>query len=128
MWFGRVAKGRLGSGVGSVNELKLSAANYKLHICVLYTDVTAGMRVVSLLSMHSAEWKMPGLASVCEAQHVCVQVLVVGKISQAAVLAASAYRTSDTFKAQTGLIKSRLIDDKQHHDTKVQITLSHLRA
>lgn len=53
-------------------------------------------------------------------QHVCVQVLVVGKISQAAVLAASAYRNNDTFKTQTGLIKSRLIYDKQHHDTKVQ--------
>lgn len=57
-----------------------------------------------------------------------VQVLVVGKISQAAVLAASAYRNNDTFKAQTGLIKSRLIYDKQHHDTKVQITLSHLQT
>ena len=54
-------------------------------------------------------------------QCACVQVLVVGKISQAAVLAASAYRNNDTFKTQTGLIKSRLIYDKQHHDTKVQL-------
>lgn len=48
-----------------------------------------------------------------------MQVLVLGKISQAAVLAASAYRNSDTFKNQTGVVKSRLIYDKHHHDTKV---------
>lgn len=85
--------------------------------------------------MHSPESKDGGFGFCCDAQHVYVQVLVVGKISQAAVLAASAYRNNDTFKTQTGLIKSRLIYDKQHHDTKVritlfhlQITLSHLRA
>jgi len=48
-----------------------------------------------------------------------VQILVVGKISQAAILAAAAYRNHETFKRQTGITKSRLIYDKEHHDTKV---------
>ena len=48
-----------------------------------------------------------------------VQVLVIGKISQAAILAASAYRNHETFKRQTGITNCRLIYDKEHHDTKV---------
>ena len=48
-----------------------------------------------------------------------VQVLVIGKISQAAILAAAAYRNHDTFKRQTGITNCRLIYDKEHHDTKV---------
>ena len=44
---------------------------------------------------------------------------MVGKISQAAILAAAAYRNHETFKRQTGITKSRLIYDKEHHDTKV---------
>lgn len=46
-------------------------------------------------------------------------MLVLGKISQAAVMAASAYRDEGTFQRQTGIINSRLIHDKDHHDTKV---------
>ena len=48
-----------------------------------------------------------------------VQVLVIGKISQAAILAAAAYRNHETFKRQTGITNCRLIYDKEHHDTKV---------
>lgn len=48
-----------------------------------------------------------------------VQVLVIGKISQAAILAAAAYRDHETFKRQTGITNCRLIYDKEHHDTKV---------
>ena len=48
-----------------------------------------------------------------------MQVLVVGKISQAAILAAAAYRNHETFKLQTGITNSRLIYDREHHDTKV---------
>ena len=48
-----------------------------------------------------------------------LQILVVGKISQAAILAAAAYRNHETFKRQTGITKSRLIYDREHHDTKV---------
>ena len=48
-----------------------------------------------------------------------MQVLVVGKISQAAILAAAAYRNHEVFKRQTGITKSRLIYDKEHHHTKV---------
>lgn len=51
--------------------------------------------------------------------HVAGQVLVIGKISQAAVVAASAYRNEDTFRRQTGILKSRLIDDRLHRNTKV---------
>lgn len=42
-----------------------------------------------------------------------------GKISQAAVMAAAAYNSEATFRQQTGIEKSRLIRDKEHHDTKV---------
>ena len=48
-----------------------------------------------------------------------VQVLVNGKISQAAILAAAAYRNHETFKRQTGITNCRLIYDREHHDTKV---------
>jgi len=48
-----------------------------------------------------------------------MQILVVGRISQAAILAAAAYKNHDTFKRQTGITKSRLIYDREHHDTKV---------
>jgi hypothetical protein len=48
------------------------------------------------------------------------QVLVMGKISQAAIVAGAAYRNEDTFKVQTGITKTRLIKDKIHHDTKVR--------
>lgn len=48
-----------------------------------------------------------------------LQVLVMGKISQAAVVAASAYRDEATFQRQTGITNSRLIHDREHHDTKV---------
>ncbi|KAA6428011.1 MAG: alpha beta-hydrolase [Trebouxia sp. A1-2] len=49
------------------------------------------------------------------------QVLVMGKISQAAIVAGAAYRNEDTFKLQTGIPKTRLIKDKVHHDTKVHV-------
>lgn len=49
------------------------------------------------------------------------KILVVGKISQAAILAAAAYRNHETFKRQTGITKSRLIYDREHHDTKVHV-------
>ena len=48
-----------------------------------------------------------------------MQVLVIGKISQAAILAAAAYRNHETFKRQTGIANCRLIYDREHHDTKV---------
>ena len=52
-----------------------------------------------------------------------MQVLVIGKISQAAVVAASAYKDQEGFQRQTGITKSCLIDDKLHRNTKVQITI-----
>lgn len=42
-----------------------------------------------------------------------------GKISQAAIVAGAAYRNQETFRKQTGIVKSRLIRDKVYHDTKV---------
>ena len=51
---------------------------------------------------------------------VCdIQVLVIGKVSQAAVVAASAYKDQEAFQRQTGITKSCLIDDKLHRNTKV---------
>ena len=53
-----------------------------------------------------------------------MQVLVIGKISQAAIVAASAYKDQDSFQKVTGITKSRLIDDKLHRNTKVGHTLA----
>lgn len=50
---------------------------------------------------------------------LAAQVLVIGKISQAAVVAASAYKDQEAFQKQTGITKSCLIDDKLHRNTKV---------
>lgn len=58
----------------------------------------------------------------------CIQVLGIGKISQAAVVAASAYRNEDTFRRQTGITNSRLIDDKLHCNTKVYLFIGALCA
>lgn len=51
-------------------------------------------------------------------------MLVVGKISQAAVVAASAYKDQAGFQRQTGITKSCLIDDKLHRNTKVLLCLT----
>ena len=69
------------------------------------TSATSHMRLTSALDM---------LMQQCD-----TQVLVMGKISQAAIVAGAAYRNEDTFKLQTGITKTRLIKDKIHHDTKV---------
>ena len=55
---------------------------------------------------------------------VCIQVLITGKISQAVVIAAAAYRTEAEFKERTGIQKSKLIVDEFHTNTHVSI--SHL--
>ena len=49
---------------------------------------------------------------------------MVGKISQAAVVAASAYKDQAGFQRQTGITKSCLIDDKLHRNTKVLLCLT----
>ena len=48
-----------------------------------------------------------------------MQVLVTGKISQAVVVAAAAYRDTDDFRARTGIDNSQLIDDEFHTNTHV---------
>ena len=52
-----------------------------------------------------------------------MQVLIFGKISQAAAMARCAYRDEATFQQQTGISNSRLIHARQHHDTKVAALL-----
>lgn len=54
-----------------------------------------------------------------DCESLAAQVLVIGKISQAAVVAASAYKDQEAFQKQTGITKSCLIDDKLHRNTKV---------
>ena len=48
------------------------------------------------------------------------QVLVTGKISQAVVVAAAAYRSQDEFQTRTGITQSQLIVDEQHTNTHVR--------
>lgn len=50
-----------------------------------------------------------------------LQVLVAGKISQAVVVAAAAYRDTEEFQARTGLTNSKLIDDEFHTNTHVSL-------
>lgn len=65
----------------------------------------------ALLPGNSSSTQLPG------------QVLVMGKISQAAMVAGAAYRNQETFRHQTGIANSRLIRDKRFHDTKVPVLL-----
>ena len=55
---------------------------------------------------------------------MAVQVLIAGKISQAAVLAAAAYRDEETFQRVAGISQSRLVID-QEGDTHVRTLLQH---
>lgn len=55
--------------------------------------------------------------------HCVLQVLVVGKISQAVVVAGAAYLDEKSFSLSTGILKSRLVDDKGHTDTQVSVEL-----
>lgn len=48
-----------------------------------------------------------------------LQVLVAGKISQAVVVAAAAYRDLETFRQRTGITNTKLIKDLKHVDTQV---------
>lgn len=50
---------------------------------------------------------------------VMLQVLITGKISQAVVVAAAAYRTEAEFRERTGIQKSKLIVDEFHTNTHV---------
>lgn len=56
----------------------------------------------------------------------CAQVLIVGKISQAVVIAAAAYRTEAQFRERTGIQKSKLIVDEFHTNTHVSLPMPFL--
>lgn len=62
--------------------------------------------------------KLPGSEAVLE---VSVQVLTIGKISAAVVLAGAAYQDEAGYARMTGLPpdKTRLIDDRDGADTQV---------
>ena len=49
------------------------------------------------------------------------QILVAGKIRQAAVLATAAYRNEATFRKLTGIQRSLLVIDKDQRNTHVRI-------
>ena len=53
---------------------------------------------------------------------MCIQVLITGKISQAVVVAAAAYRTEAEFRERTGIKKSKLIVDESHTNTHVRLS------
>ncbi len=48
-----------------------------------------------------------------------LQILAVGKLSQAVVIAAAAYRDEATFRERTGITNSRLVVDKKNKDCHV---------
>lgn len=50
-------------------------------------------------------------------------MLITGKISQAVVVAAAAYRTEAEFRERTGIQKSKLIVDEFHTNTHVSIPI-----
>ena len=54
-----------------------------------------------------------------------MQVLITGKISQAVVIAAAAYRTEAEFRERTGIQQSKLIVDEFHTNTHVSL-LTHV--
>ena len=48
-----------------------------------------------------------------------LQILAVGKLSQAVVIAAAAYRDEATFRERTGITNSRLVVNKKNKDCHV---------
>ena len=50
-----------------------------------------------------------------------LQVLITGKISQAVVVAAAAYRTEAEFRERTGMKQTKLIIDELHTNTHVSL-------
>ncbi len=52
-----------------------------------------------------------------------VQVLVVGKLSQAIVLARAAYRDHDGFQTITGADCSQMVEDQGPRDTQVGLAM-----
>jgi len=54
-----------------------------------------------------------------------VQVLITGKISQAVVVAAAAYRTEAEFSERTGIQQNKLIIDELHTNTHVSLPFAH---
>ena len=68
--------------------------------------------VIKLTKCHNKAYKML----------LAAQVLVTGKISQAVVVAAAAYRTEAEFRERTGIQQSKLIVDEFHTNTHVGLT------
>lgn len=67
----------------------------------------------------------PSVVAFCSAEQVktLLQVLITGKISQAVVVAAAAYRTEAEFRERTGMEKTKLIIDELHTNTHVSLLL-----
>lgn len=70
-------------------------------------------------------------SEVCNNEHMLkleywAQVLVIGKISNAVVLAGAAYQDEAGYARMTGLPRerTRLLDDKGRTDTQVGVTVS----
>lgn len=61
----------------------------------------------------------------CSTIAVVMQVLITGKISQAVVVAAAAYRTEAEFRERTGIQQNKLIIDELHTNTHVSLAFAH---
>ena len=60
----------------------------------------------------------------CPCAGSAAQVLLAGKISQAALLSAAAYRDEVSFRRTTGIAKCRLVVDKNERNTHVRVPSS----
>ena len=71
------------------------------------------------LQHHKASATSFYLAQGQPAHALAAQVLLAGKISQAALLSAAAYRDEEFFRRTTGIAKCRLVVDKNERNTHV---------
>ena len=72
----------------------------------------------SLMLLHDEHTRPYHLTwkSVC-----CCQVLVIGKLSQAVVVAAAAYRDQSGFQQLTGIDQTHMVEDSGSWDTQVSL-------
>jgi hypothetical protein len=88
--------------------------------CTLPTRTDVGVYLLSELSCHPL-WTFVFLCVTARSDHV--QVLTIGKISSAVVLAGAAYMDEAGYARMTGIPagKTRLLDDKDGTDIQVRI-------
>ena len=94
-------------------------ACFQLHLlpCSMQ-QVGLGHHRTSAILPRSCTWRA------CPCAGSAAQVLLAGKISQAALLSAAAYRDEESFRRTTGIAKCRLVVDKNERNTHVRVPSS----